>query len=101
SEELADESRRLGQQHEQLLQERRQVLDNFGQDEATLKRRDAYFKAQADFDRQRQAHDRRQQRYLDLVRDLGFLKGIQVVSCSLVWTEGYPVDGSGPLSRYF
>lgn len=99
--ELAEEAIRIQQRHEQLLDERRQVLDNFGQDAATVKRREAYFKNQAEFDRQVQEHQRRQQRFLDLVRDLKALKGIQVAVCSLVWSDGYPVDGGSPLSRYF
>ncbi|HLJ96712.1 MAG TPA: hypothetical protein VKU02_26300 [Gemmataceae bacterium] len=101
SEELAAESSRLQQRQEQLLEQRRQVLDNFGQDEATVKRRQAYFQQQAEFDRQMQEHGRRLQRYLDLMRDLRALKGVQVVACSLVWSDGYPVDGTSPLSRSF
>jgi hypothetical protein len=100
SDELADEDRRLEERRRQLLGERRAVLDNFRQDEATVKRREAYFKSQAEFDRQRQEIGRRQQRFLDLVRDLGALKGIPVVACSLLWSDGYPVDGSSALSQY-
>jgi hypothetical protein len=99
--ELSEENNRLQQRRAQLLEERRQVLDNFRQDEASVKRREAYFKNQAELDRQEQEHQRRQQRLLDLVRDLGALKGTQVVACSLVWGDGYPVDGGSPLSRYF
>ena len=101
SEELAEDSNRLQQRRAQLLEERRSVLDNFGQSEAMVKRRETYFKNQADLDRQEQEHQRRQQRFLDLVRDLFGLKGTHVVACSLVWSDGYPVDGSSPLSRYF
>jgi hypothetical protein len=101
SEELAQDSNRLEQRRVQLLAERRSVLDNFSQAEAMVKRRAAYFKNQAEFDRQEQEHERRQQRFLDLVRDLVSLKGTPVVACSLVWSDGYPVDGSSALSRYF
>jgi hypothetical protein len=100
SEELAEDSNRLQQRRAQLLEERRTVLDNFRQDEAMVKRRETYFKNQAEFDRQEQEHERRQQRYLDLVRNLMALKAIRVVACSLIWSDGYPVDGSSPLSRY-
>jgi hypothetical protein len=100
SDELTEESNRLQQRRAQLLEERHNVLDNFRQDEATVKRREAYFKNQAELDRQEQEHQRRQQRFLDLWRGLSGLKGIQVVACSLVWSDGYPVDGSSGLSRY-
>ena len=33
--------------------------------------------------------------------DVLALKGVRVVANSLVWAEGYPVDGSSALSRYF
>ena len=36
-----------------------------------------------------------------MIRDLRSLKGIPVVACSLVWDNGYPVDGTSPLTRYF
>jgi hypothetical protein len=98
--ELSEADRRFQQRRRELLEERRTVLDNFRQDEASVKRREAYFKSQADFDRQQQEHERRQQRFLDLVRDLNALKGIPVVACSLVWSDGYPVDGSSGLSQY-
>lgn len=100
SEELAEETTRLQQRRAQLLEERRNVLDNFRQDPESVKRREAYFRDQAELDRQEREHQRRQQRYLDLVRDLGSLKRIQVVACSLIWPDGYPVDGSSALSRY-
>jgi hypothetical protein len=101
SDDLAEDSHRLQQRRAQLLAERRSVLDNFRQDQATVKRREVYFKNQAEFDRQEQEHERRQQRFLDLVHDLIALKGIHVVACSLVWSDGYLVDGSSALSRYF
>jgi hypothetical protein len=100
SDELTAEAIRLQQRREQLLEERRQVLENFRQDEASVKRREAYFKNQAELDRQEQEHQRRQQRFLDLMRELSNLKGIRVVACTLVWSDGYPVDGSSALSRY-
>src|SRR5260370_41249147 len=99
SDELAEEGDRLQQRRQQLLEERRQVLDNFGQDPATGKRREAYFKNQADFDRQVKEQQRRQQRFLDLVRALRALKEGQVGAWSLGWSDGRPVDRSNPLSR--
>src|SRR5262249_52456720 len=29
------------------------------------------------------------------------LKGIRLVACGLLWNEGYPIDGTSALSRYF
>lgn len=101
TDQLTEESNRLQQRRDQLLEERRQVLENFRQDPTSIKRREAYFKDQADFDKQVQEHQQRQQRFLDLVRVLRALKGVQVVACSLVWSDGYPVDGTSPLSRFF
>src|SRR5260370_41134612 len=87
SDELAEEGDRLQQRHQQLLEERRQVLDNFGQDPATVKIREAYFKNQADFDRQVKDQQRRQLRFLALVRDLRTLKSVQCGAGSLDWTD--------------
>lgn len=99
--ELTADLERLAREREALLQERQVVLNNFAQDEATTKRRAAYFKRQAEYDQEEAAYRQRQARYLKLLRDLESLKGVRVVACPLVWNEGYPVDGSSPLSRYF
>ncbi len=99
-EELSSESARLEARRDQLLEERKKVLDNFAQDKASLEQREAYFKKQAEFDRQERDLQGRERRYLRLVRDLQDLQGTQVVACTLVWNDGYPVDGSSRLSRY-
>ncbi|MCI0464119.1 MAG: hypothetical protein L0Z62_44870, partial [Gemmataceae bacterium] len=101
SEELVADARRLAQQREELLAERRAVLDSFKQDEKAAERRAAYFQKQAEFDREETELHRRQERFLKLLEDLKGLAGIRVVSCALVWNDGYAVDGSSPLSRYF
>src|SRR5439155_19502493 len=44
---------------------------------------------------------RRQERYLRLQQDLKRLAGIRVVTSTLVWNDGYAVDGTSVLSRYF
>ncbi|HLN27176.1 MAG TPA: S8 family serine peptidase [Gemmataceae bacterium] len=99
--ELAGENERLDVLRGKLLEERRAVLDNFGQDPATVQKREAYFQKQAELDAQNRKQQARQQRFLDLVQDLRKLGGIQVVACELMWSDGYAVDGSNPLSRYF
>ena len=44
---------------------------------------------------------RRELRFQKLVLDLHGLGGIEVVSCSLVWSDGHPLGGGSPLSRWF
>jgi hypothetical protein len=98
--ELAADAERQRVLREELLAERRAVLDTFKQDEQAVQRREAYFKRQAEFERAEAELYRRQERYLSLLTALSGLKGVQVVSCALVWNEGYAVDGSDALSRY-
>jgi hypothetical protein len=100
-EELATDHERLDLLRARLLQERAGVLDNFKQDKETVQKREAYFQRQAELDKLSQELQAREQRYLRLVQDLLGLKGTRVVSCSLVWNDGYPVDGGSLLSRYF
>src|SRR5262249_4771415 len=59
------------------------------------------FKKQAALDRDEEALKARQRRYLQFLRDMQKLKGTRVVASTLVWSEGYPVDGGSALSRYF
>jgi hypothetical protein len=98
--ELAAEASRLETLRDKLLAERKTVLENFSQEEAAVKRREELFKREVNLERQEQELACRQTRYLTLIRDLRSLKGIQVVSCGLSWSDGHPVDGSSPLSRY-
>jgi hypothetical protein len=99
--ELVADNLRLEKTRENLLQERKTVLDNFKQDKASVEQREAYFKRQQEFEQQEQQFYQRRDRYLKLQHDLQDLKGIPIVACSLVWNEGYPVDGSSALSRFF
>lgn len=98
--ELRDEEERILVRKNELLRERRLLLDDFGQDEGSKKKRDAYLKKQADFDEEEKASQLRGARYLQLLRDLRDLRGVRIVASSLVWNLGHPVDGSSPLSRY-
>jgi hypothetical protein len=84
-----------------LVEERRRALDDFRDDPEAIKRRKDYLAKQAAFDKEVQDHRVRQARYLKLLRDLKRLQGIRLVASALVWPEGYPVDGSSTLSRYF
>jgi hypothetical protein len=70
-------------------------------DAELIARQRAYIKARGALDRDQRAYLGRFQRFLRLLADLQHLRGINVVASTLVWNEGQPVDGSGPLSRYF
>jgi hypothetical protein len=91
----------LEARRDDLVEERRRALDDFRDDEEVVKRRKDYLAKQAAFDKEEQDYRARLRRYLKLTRDLKALKGIRIVASSLVWTEGYPVDGSSTLSRFF
>ena len=43
----SEEAARLDRQQESLLEERKKILNNFGQDKETVQRRETYFKKQA------------------------------------------------------
>jgi len=53
------------------------------------------------YDRDARAFHQRQGRYLKYKKDLFSLRGIRVVASAVVWHDGFPVDGTSPLSRYF
>lgn len=99
--ELSADSDRLEKRRAELLTERTVVLENFSQDKATTDRRAAYFKNQAAFEADELALQAREKRYLGLLKSLRSLKGVRLVACDLIWSDGYPVDGSNALSRYF
>src|SRR5262249_29580727 len=100
ADQLQEEYDDLTERRDRLLEERRAVLGNFGQDPETVKRRQEYFRKEAELERAEQALRGRQERYLQLLRDLKGLNGVRVIANGLGWDEGYPVDGSGVLSRY-
>src|SRR5262249_18190454 len=43
----------------------------------------------------------REVRYLQFMRDVRGLRGVNLVASTLVWGQGYPVDGTSALSSYF
>jgi hypothetical protein len=99
--ELENDREDLRERSKELAQERKKALDNFSDDPADVAKRKAYFKKQKEFDGEQEDLRDREERYLEIGNDLRSLRGVQIVSSSLVWTDGYPVDGSSPLSRYF
>jgi hypothetical protein len=116
---LEDDNYALQSRREALLKERKELLalgvplnpdlgskpEKYGLDpkfdKPLIDRQLAYIKAKAEFDQQEREYNERERRYVQLWNDLNGLKGIHVVASALVWNEGHPVDGSGPLSRYF
>src|SRR5207237_4487492 len=60
--ELGTDTERLARHRQELLQERRAVLENFGSEEEAQKRRQAYFQREADLTRQERDLQGRQQR---------------------------------------
>jgi hypothetical protein len=101
AEDLDNDRQLLGLKRDRLLEERKLILDDFGVDEETVKRRKDYFKRQAAHDEEERKLDERIRLYLQLKKDLADLKGIRIVASPLIWNEGYPVDGTSALSRYF
>ncbi len=99
--ELAAAREALRKRQAVLLAERAAVLDTFAIDQKTLDRRDAYFKSQAEFDRQEKELQDRENRYLKLIADLKALHGIRLVVNDLFWTEGHPAEGASTLARFF
>jgi hypothetical protein len=98
---LENDKEILKERHKELLKERRQVFDDFSQEKEAIDRREAYRKRQAEFDADEKAYDQRVDRYLQYIKDVRDLRNVRVVATALVWNEGFPVDGSSPLSRYF
>ncbi len=84
-----------------LLQERREVYSNFDEEGEPAKRRDEYRRKQAIYDKDEADYNERVKLYFQLQREVSELKRVRVAVSSLVWNEGFPVDGSSPLSRYF
>ncbi len=52
-------------------------------------------------ERDMRAFHQRLERYLKYKKDLQGLRGIRVAASSLTWNDGFPVDGTSALSRYF
>jgi hypothetical protein len=99
---LREDRRRIELRRQEVTTERVRVLSlPISDDPELLKERAAYDKLQADFDRDEKIFVESRDRYLRLYRDLSALKGIRVVASTLVWTDGFPVDGSSSLSRFF
>jgi hypothetical protein len=53
------------------------------------------------YDRDARAFGQRLERYFQQKQNILSLRGIRVVASALSWHDGYPVDGTSALSRYF
>ncbi|HWG41348.1 MAG TPA: S8 family serine peptidase [Gemmataceae bacterium] len=91
----------LDKRRDELLAERREVLQDFRQEGEALTRRKAYFDKQKVYDQDAARFHATLQRYLQFKRDLATLRGIRIVASALSWHDGFPVDGTSALSRYF
>lgn len=100
TEELDADTERISLRWDVLNDERQFILNSFGQDEASVKRRAEFVKKEAKLTRDEAALDARRARYLQLRRDLAVLKGIHIIALNLTWDAGHPVDGTGGLSRF-
>lgn len=99
--ELREDRIQLDRRRQRLLAERERVMALVVDDEATQQQRQAYRAQQAALEQDEAAYRARTGRYFRLLADLKALLGIRVVASTLVWTDGFPVDGSSALSRYF
>jgi hypothetical protein len=100
SDDLIAEAKSLEARQQELLLERQRVIDMFGGDEESKKLRDEFLKKEAKLEADEKAHKEAEIRLLALNRALTGLKGIKIVASPLVWNEGHPIIGSGPLGRY-
>jgi hypothetical protein len=113
--ELATEAAVLRIRRRELQEERQRALENY-EDERDFEREYGILGAAADwlfsprrwhakrveeYEREVAAYRVREVRYLELMKGLQSLRGVQFVSCPLVWPDGYPVSSNSALSRWF
>jgi hypothetical protein len=113
SDELRAQSARLRERRARLLEERRIVLENFEDEEENqelygflgpvrgwLMSVRTWNRARLhELERDDAAFRRQQLHFLRLLGGVEGLKGIDIVSCSLVWNEGMPLGSRSPLDR--
>jgi hypothetical protein len=98
---LKREQVQLDNRRDELAEERRAVLEDFRTEGEAATRRKVYLDKQKAFDQDDARYHAVLQRYLQFQRDLASLRGIRIVASALSWHDGYPVDGTSTLSRYF
>ncbi|MBV9125465.1 MAG: S8/S53 family peptidase [Planctomycetes bacterium] len=99
--ELTADAKTLDQRRETLRGQHQEIVNTFEDTPEAQKRRAQYFADEVKLRDDQQAYEGRLERYVRLEDALKKLKGIRIVSNSLVWNEGYPLGGSSPLSQYF
>jgi hypothetical protein len=113
--ELQTDAAVLAQRRAVLLRERRDILESFA-DESRFDEeygllgavgawlfsdRQWHLRRMAEFERDQTAHRARERRFDQFLRELMRLRGIHIVSSSLVWNDGYSLGGGSALSRWF
>jgi len=95
----------LRNRFDDLMRERRQMLDNYSEDyekdAASKKARDTYKAHLKQYEDDERAFDKRIAIMLKYRQDLDDLKMVRIVSSGLIWNEGHPADGGSALSRFF
>jgi hypothetical protein len=100
-EELKNEESRLEADRTDVRVLRRQVLTEFGTDETTIAKREAYRKRQAEVEAEEKAYFAKLRRLQQFFNDTQSLKYASQICVALQWKDGY-VDrpGSAPTIRY-
>ncbi len=115
-EELRTAALLLAGREEEFLRQRQAILDNF-EDDSEAKRtyeilgpvvrgwlftpREWMYRRQQDLEREGELLQQLDQRFQRFLAELHRLKGLDVVSTSLVWNDGYPLAGGSALSQWF
>jgi hypothetical protein len=99
--ELQSQRDALDKRRDLLAEERRLVFQDFRQEGEAVKRRKEYLEKQKTFDQDSARYHATLRRYLRYKQGLLALRGIRVVASSVSWPDGFPVDGTSALSRYF
>ncbi|HTK75976.1 MAG TPA: hypothetical protein VL371_12005 [Gemmataceae bacterium] len=99
--ELRADNDRLRNLRAQITEERQASLNDFSQEEEAVKRRQELAAKETDLAAQERLFAERLRRFFKLEDDLLGLRNVRAVVCPLAWDTGYPVDGTGPLARYF
>jgi hypothetical protein len=97
---LVEQDRQLNERREKLLMERRVLLGANLPNEEFQPLWDDYKKRQDAFTADENAFDQRAHRFLNLRDAINSLKGVRAIVSSLSWNDGFPINGSGGLSRF-
>lgn len=98
--ELSSDGDQLRHQRNLLTEERKALQAVFDQDEQYVQKRKSLDERTAALAVEERKLLERLNRFYAIETALVDLRKVNIVVCPLSWDEGYPVDGSGPLSRY-